>query len=382
MMQTFSAAVEAIYAAGLDQTLWANALELIARAVGGHGTLFGINGGGATQFFAYTGYEQAAIDSFALDYADKSYVWSLVPATTAGEIIHDRHVLLPDRRRSDPFANEWATRYDTADCVVLPLVKRTDVSAVAVVARPVTGGAFGAQELLLLKMLVPHLQRAVDMNQRLDRSAWQTELALDILDRFRDSLVLVTADGTVTYTNKAAEALFRDRDSGLSIVRSRVACQQPGDTAVLRRMIGEAAGAGDRAARSAGTVSLQRDAHLWPLTVHCLPLTHPRRWTLERQPTVLLLITDTARSIDLAPAMLAELFRFTGAEARLAAHLARGDTLADVADALGVSRATLASQLHAIFQKTHTSRQSDLVRLLHALPRLDFGTANGESGQG
>jgi len=372
MMQTFSAAVEAIYAAGLDQTLWSTAMDMIAQAVGGHGTLLGVNGGPALEFFAFTGYDQAAVDSFTTNYADRSYVWGLLPGATAGEIIHDRRVLSPDRRRRDPFANEWATQYDTTDCIVLPLVKRADMSAVAVIGRPVNSGVFERQELALLKTLVPHLQRAVEMNRRLDDAVRPVELSLEILDRFRDALVLVTANATTTYCNKAAVAMFRDQASGLSVVRSRITCQRPSDTAALRRSIAEAAGTAGDAVRRGGTISIEREAHPWPLTAHCLPLTHPLRGILEQQPAALLVMTDPARSFDFSPATLAQLFRFTGAEARLARHLARGETLADVAAHLGVARATLASQLHAIFQKTQTRRQSDLVRLLHTLPRLDL----------
>jgi DNA-binding CsgD family transcriptional regulator len=44
---------------------------------------------------------------------------------------------------------------------------------------------------------------------------------------------------------------------------------------------------------------------------------------------------------------------------------------------MGVARSTVASQLHTIFQKTRTSRQSELVRLLHTLPQLDLGDMGG-----
>jgi DNA-binding CsgD family transcriptional regulator len=320
-----------------------------------------------------TGYDPAAIESFAKDYVDKSYVWSLLSATAPGSMIHDRRVLSPDRRRRDPFANEWATRNDTTDCVVLPLIRRADISAVAVVARPRRSDAFDDPELAFLKRLLPHLQRAIEMNRRLEQSAHQLDVAFDILDKFRDAFVLVTADATVTYFNKAADALFQDRESGVSLVRSRLNCERPDDTALLRRSVAAASGSYGEGPRLGSTMSIERAAHLWPLTLHCLPLTGAHRWKLEPQPAALLLLTDTARSFALAPDMLARVFPFTAAESRLAYHLARGETLSDLAGNFGVSRATLASQLHAIFQKTHTRRQSDLIRLLHALPRLDFG---------
>jgi len=53
----------------------------------------------------------------------------------------------------------------------------------------------------------------------------------------------------------------------------------------------------------------------------------------------------------------------TPAEARLAAALATGATLEQIAAAHRVTEATLRSQLRSIFSKTGTSRQAELVRL-------------------
>lgn len=64
------------------------------------------------------------------------------------------------------------------------------------------------------------------------------------------------------------------------------------------------------------------------------------------------------------PTALKRLFGLTFAECRLAFHLAQGRTPKEVATLLGVSRATIGSQLGAVFSKTHTKRQAELVALL------------------
>jgi DNA-binding CsgD family transcriptional regulator len=349
-------------------------MELVAQEVGGRGTLLGISGDRKAQFLAVTGYAHEAIDSFTADYADKSFVWSLLAGAAAGDLIHDRQVLSAERRRDDVFANEWATRNDTADCVVMPLVKRPGMSAVAVVARSIRSGAFDQPEIATLRRLVPHLQRAIEVHDRLCHSERQLALTRDILDRYEHALVLVTGNAVVTYCNKAAEDLMRDRGSELSLVRSRLACRRASDTALLRRTIAAAAGIGNGGQFAGGLVSIEREKHPWPLTIYCLPMADPSQWSVDRQPAVLLLLADTSRSVDLSPLTLNRLFGLTAAEARLALQLVQGNTLAQAAGSLGVARSTVASQLQGIFQKTHTRRQPDLVRLLHALPRLDLRT--------
>jgi DNA-binding CsgD family transcriptional regulator len=57
-------------------------------------------------------------------------------------------------------------------------------------------------------------------------------------------------------------------------------------------------------------------------------------------------------------------FQLTPAEARVAVYLASGAALKDYAEEFGVTYNTVRAQLRAIFEKTDTHRQAELVRLL------------------
>jgi DNA-binding CsgD family transcriptional regulator len=65
---------------------------------------------------------------------------------------------------------------------------------------------------------------------------------------------------------------------------------------------------------------------------------------------------------------LQEAFGFSPAEAKLAADIALGKTLLDIAAHSGVYKETLRSRLKSIFGKTVTSRQSELALLLTRIP--------------
>lgn len=58
------------------------------------------------------------------------------------------------------------------------------------------------------------------------------------------------------------------------------------------------------------------------------------------------------------------LFGLTQGESRLAALLVRGLCLEEAASALGLTVATTRTRLKAIFEKTDTHRQAELVRLV------------------
>jgi len=79
--------------------------------------------------------------------------------------------------------------------------------------------------------------------------------------------------------------------------------------------------------------------------------------------TVVILV-DLGTAPQPKPEALQTLFGLTAAEAKLALEIARGDTPAEVARNHRVSIATVRSQLAAVFAKTQTSRQAELVALL------------------
>jgi DNA-binding CsgD family transcriptional regulator len=69
-------------------------------------------------------------------------------------------------------------------------------------------------------------------------------------------------------------------------------------------------------------------------------------------------------------AQLRALFGLTPSEARLAQLLACGDTVEEVAQALGVKLTTVRSQVAVIFSKTGVHRQAKLVAMLSRIAHL------------
>jgi DNA-binding CsgD family transcriptional regulator len=78
----------------------------------------------------------------------------------------------------------------------------------------------------------------------------------------------------------------------------------------------------------------------------------------------LLILIDTDTFLLPKPPTLQRLFGLTSAESRVAAGIATGLSLTDLAHLQRVSRATVRTQLASIFRKTHTRRQAELVALL------------------
>jgi DNA-binding CsgD family transcriptional regulator len=80
--------------------------------------------------------------------------------------------------------------------------------------------------------------------------------------------------------------------------------------------------------------------------------------------TSALILLDLDAHPEPSPRTLQCLFGLTAAETQLAIELARGRNLLDIARSRRLSRTTIRSQLGALFVKTQTRRQADLVALL------------------
>jgi DNA-binding CsgD family transcriptional regulator len=97
-----------------------------------------------------------------------------------------------------------------------------------------------------------------------------------------------------------------------------------------------------------------------PLALHRIPLDAAS----GEDAHVVMILADFGAVPQPNPATLRRIFGLTGAEAKLAVQIGRGDTLASIARENNVRVATVRSQLAAVFGKTQTRRQTELAMLL------------------
>jgi DNA-binding CsgD family transcriptional regulator len=110
-----------------------------------------------------------------------------------------------------------------------------------------------------------------------------------------------------------------------------------------------------------------RRGGLRPLMVQLVPVVGVANDFLNPVSAIVLLTDLEANVTGPEKGVLADAFGLAPAEARLAAQIVAGETLPEIAHREGVSRETLRSRLKSIFEKTGTSRQSELVLLLAKL---------------
>lgn len=100
-----------------------------------------------------------------------------------------------------------------------------------------------------------------------------------------------------------------------------------------------------------------------PLIFHLVPIEGNAR-DIFSSARSLLIVTPVDRVAVPSATVLQGLFDLTPAEARVAHHIVGAETIEAAAEAIGVSRETIRSQLKSILAKTGVSRQQELISLL------------------
>jgi len=238
--------------------------------------------------------------------------------------------------------------------------------------RPWSSGRFTAEEIRAAHALVPHLQRATAVSRRLRGAADLALAGLAALERLHTAVVLVTRSGRLVYANAAAQALLA-RNDGIMIADGVLGCANPSVAGAFQAVVEAACDPAGQGGRS-GALRIPRPLRRPALAMIALPLrAEALEFDLSRrdEPAALVCISDPMLDFDLKPLQLMELFGLTQAESSLATDLLAGLELREIADSSGRSINTMRTHLARLMAKTETRRQSDLVRLLSRLPRMD-----------
>lgn len=191
-----------------------------------------------------------------------------------------------------------------------------------------------------------------------------------LLDHSAIAVFLVTATGETLPINRFALALLADED-GLSLREAHLQLSRRRDNQDLQERV-NAICQGTKPGCDAdfGLMIAARPSGRRVFAILVAPLRVSPTHGESQLVNGYILVADLQTNPTLSMENLRALYALTPAEGRLAVRLAAGDELRTAATTLGVTYGTARTTLGAIFRKTHTRRQSDLIRLLTRLTPL------------
>ena len=232
-------------------------------------------------------------------------------------------------------------------------------------ADPIASEGWGSSQIAMVRRLTPHIRQFIRVRQALVRAQARDTTVTALLDNPRIGVVYLDRRGRILAANDRARGLLRHGEE-LSDADGVLQARAPDDQGRLARLVAEALPTSG-AVPVSGSMQLGRVSGLPPFVVHIKPVGVPQPDYGARPVAALVLIVEPGRHPRLDSALVARTLRLTPAESQVAALLADGKTVRDIALATGRRESTIRSHVKHMFAKHGLSRQADLVRLVLSL---------------
>ncbi|HKF99969.1 MAG TPA: helix-turn-helix transcriptional regulator [Xanthobacteraceae bacterium] len=364
--QQVSALVGDIYDAALDPELWPRVLKKGCEFVGGVASnLYSEDSATKTGNIHYTW----GVDRhYGRLYYDRYIKYN--PFTTAQlffdveEIISVGDIVPHEEFRETLFYKEWAQPQGWIDAASAILEKSATSYAAVSVIRHERDGLVDDDARWRMSLLVPHVRRAVLIGKVIELHRAEASTLADALDGLTAGMFLVDATGRIVHANASGHVMIGEakfvRAAGGRLIAS--------DAEANRTLqdIFAAAECGDEAVGVKG-ISVPLPARAGDDHVaHVLPLTAGVRRKAGACYAAVAAVFVRKASFD-APSPLeaiAKRHHLTPSELRVLLAIVEIGGAPEVAKALGISETTVKTHLRHIFEKTNTTRQADLVKLV------------------
>jgi DNA-binding CsgD family transcriptional regulator len=215
-----------------------------------------------------------------------------------------------------------------------------------------------------MRLLVPHVRRAVLIGRAIGFKQAEAAAFKQTLDALSAAVFLLDAGGRIVHANSAGHELL-DASDVLRVTGDRLVAVNAETELMLNTAI-TAAVHGDLTVDASGIalpLLARRGTHH---IGHVLPLRSGLRAQSERASgaSVALFVRRVGMECRPSSDLVRQTYKLTPAELRVLFGIVEVGGVPDVAASLGVAETTIKTHLGRVFEKTGTSRQADLVKLV------------------
>jgi DNA-binding CsgD family transcriptional regulator/PAS domain-containing protein len=365
--EQLSSLIGDIYDAALDPVLWPAVLGETRSFVGGSASA--LYSKDAIRKNGKLHYQEGDIDRHYRKLYIEKYA-KLDPFTTGhffAEIEQPICVadLMPyDEFLETRFYKEWFRPQSIVDGVTGALEKSGTSVVLFTVFRHQRDGVVDDETRHRMRLIVPHMRRAVLISKIVDLKTAEAASFADTLDGISAGMFLVDSRGRIVHANASAHAMLGEasllRAAGGKLAASDAHAEQALHEIFL------AAGSGDAPVGTKGIAVplVAREGERY--VAHVLPLTSGarRRAGASYAAAAALFVHKAALEKPSPPEAIAKTFKLTPSELRVLLGIVEVCGVPETAAALGIGEATVRTHLLRLYSKTGTGRQAELVKLV------------------
>lgn len=364
--EELSSLIGCIYDAAIEPASWPHLLEQLSLFVGGcAATIYSKDATRRTIDIAFDyGVERRFRENYISDFVkiDPTTIGSFY--FDVGEVVSVTDILPYGEFSETRFFKEWVQPQNFSDAALSILDKSVTSYAAFSVFQHQKIGQVDGEMRRRMNLVVPHIRRAVLIGRIINLHKNEATAFADTLDTLVAALFLLDARGHVVQANASGRSLIAEasvlRASGGRLVINDASA----DTLLREALIATQGGDDNLGTRGISLPIPGPDSNHY--VAHVLPLTAGarRKAGAGYAATAAVFMHKTDIELPSAPEAIAKLYKLTPSELRVLLKIFEIGGVPDVAVALGISEATAKTHLRRLFEKTGTSRQADLVKLV------------------
>ena len=366
----FDRILGSLHEAALDEARFPAASALIDKALGakGNSLVFGAGRPGEDVQIFYAGffYHGQRHREWERRYFEVYYPRDeRIPRLRGlpdSQLVHCRDLYSDAELKRSPAWNEALSLGHTQNSLNVRLDGPDGTRIVWVVNDPVDTAGWSSPQIESVRRLLPHIRQYVRVRQALANAGALGTSLDEMLDTAGSGIVQLDWRGRILAANDRARVLLRTAD-GLFDEGGFLFAREPDDNAGLQRLLSRALPPFG-AQGVAGSMMVRGSEVFSPLRLHVTPVgsreTEYRAWPVA----ALVLVADPTGQIPVDPGLVGATLGLSPVESQVAALLAEGKTVSEIASATGRKVSTIRTHVQHIFAKLGINRQADLVRLV------------------
>ncbi len=363
------ALIDLIYAAATDPAGWPAFLEQLART--SESAMAGLAlhdlQTHRREWVWQFGVDPAALDEDARWAPRNPFMLKGGHLVSTGSAINVEAVV-PDREVvGTEYFNEYLRRQGVLHHIAACIFREQSMTAMLFLPRWIGKPSHAERHVLLVKLLMPHLQRAITIQRRLHSTALERAAVAEALDRLPMGVFLLRDDGAVIFYNRTGRGII-DRNDGLRLVRDGLTADRAQEATGLRDVIGSACRTGTNGLQRGGSLQVSRSSGGRPYEMLVAPLRLQAFALSASVPTAIAFCSDPDRNPEGLEDVLRQLYGLTPAESRVVSLLLSGFSIQEASERLAISASTGRTHLKRILSKAAVRSQAQLIRVLLAGP--------------
>jgi len=364
--EELSALIGDIYDTALEPTLWPRVLPRSAQFVGGPAaSIFSKDAASKTGDVAY----DCGIDPYYRQLYFEKYI-KLDPLTVGHFFAQvEQPVAVADIMSYDEFLEtrayqEWGRPQGLVDVLNVALDKTATSAAMYCVFRHERNGRVDDEMRRRMRLIVPHLRRAVLIGRVIELKTTEADGLADTLDGISAGMFLVDASARIVHANASGHASLA-QGSLLRVVGGKLASIDASAGQALNEVCAMAE-RGDAAVGAKGIAVPLTALDGERYVAHVLPLTsgERRRAGATYAAAAAVFVHKAALNAPAPQEVISKLYKLTPTELRVLLAIVQVGGPSEVAETLGIAESTVRTHLLRLFAKTGVRRQADLVKLV------------------